>query len=72
LSHTRLTTSGKPPILAEPVTGSITFTTSAPSLTAHPLLPNGVQAPPIPLTVQNHQATLVLSSKTLFYDISIP
>lgn len=71
LSRTRLTSSGKPPVLAEPVTGAITFSTSAQSLTAHPLLPNGIPGPPIPLTVKNGKATLELkpSHKTLFYDI---
>jgi hypothetical protein len=72
LSRTAIATKGKGPVLCEPVTGTLTFSTTSPTLTARPHLPNGILGPPIPLTVKDGKATLELkpSHKTLFYTLA--
>ena len=71
LGQTRIANGGTAPVVAEPVSRTVTFRTSAKRLTAHPLNVDGSRGAGLVLTVQNGTATLEVkpAHKTLFYVI---
>lgn len=71
LSMTKIVNNGKPPALAEPVTGTVTLVTNAKKLTAYPIAADGKRGAGIPLTITQGKATLTLKAadRTLFYEI---
>ncbi len=62
---------GRPPIIAEPVEGTIAFRTSANRLVLRPIRVDGTRGPAVQVPVRNGKATVELKAdyKTIFYAI---
>jgi hypothetical protein len=71
LPQTKIVHGGQPPVLAEPVTGTVTFATQAKRLVAYPLPVDGPRGAALPLALNQGRATLELNAtdRTLFYEI---